>query len=309
VRWNMNTDTPLPPEEPAGKNPPDGAILDYWLGAAAKEVSLEILDASGKPVRRFSSTDVPAKVDEQDLNVPTYWVRTPQVLSAAAGFHRFVWDLHYPPPDAERRDYPMTAILHDTPRHPLGPWVVPGKYTVKLTAGGRSESRTLTVALDPRVRVSSEDLAAQLEVSMRVCQAIHDDAAALKGVRALRARLKAVRERAAKGPPADAIATLDAKAAALEGSAGGFGGFPGPGADQDSLSRSNGRLVSLLGVLQEADAKPTAAAIASETELQKSLASQLSRWSGLKSGDLPALNQELRNASLPPITIAEPPKR
>ena len=76
VRWNTYTDTPLPPEEPAGKNPPDGAILDYALAAAAAgPVTLEILDASGKMIRRFSSADKPEPVDEKEMNVPTYWVR------------------------------------------------------------------------------------------------------------------------------------------------------------------------------------------------------------------------------------------
>ncbi len=88
-------------------------------------------------MRRFSSADKPEPVDEKELNVPTYWVRPPRTLSAGAGFHRFIWDLHWPPPDALSRghDYPMTAILQDTPRHPLGPWVLPGQYTVRLTAG------------------------------------------------------------------------------------------------------------------------------------------------------------------------------
>ena len=82
----MNTDTPLPPEEPAGKNPPDGAILDYTLkAAAAGPVTLEILDAAGKLVRRFSSADKPEPVDEKEMNVPTYWVRPAHALSAAAG--------------------------------------------------------------------------------------------------------------------------------------------------------------------------------------------------------------------------------
>ena len=58
VRWDMNTDTPLPPDEPAGQNPPDGAVIDYWLKAdAAQPVKLEILDARGKVVRHYASTD------------------------------------------------------------------------------------------------------------------------------------------------------------------------------------------------------------------------------------------------------------
>jgi photosystem II stability/assembly factor-like uncharacterized protein len=100
VRWNVNTDTPPPPDEPTAKNPPDGAIIHYSLKApAAGPVTLEILDGAGKPVRQFSSADKPTPVDPKSLVIAAEWARPPQVLSAAAGAHRFVWDLHYLPPE------------------------------------------------------------------------------------------------------------------------------------------------------------------------------------------------------------------
>src|SRR5437660_1098870 len=104
VRRDTNTDTPLPPDEPAGENPPDGAILDYYLAEAASgPVTLEILDAKGKLVRGYSSADRPDVTEaelEKTLEVPLYWVRKPKILSASAGMHRWVWDLHFPPPDS-----------------------------------------------------------------------------------------------------------------------------------------------------------------------------------------------------------------
>src|SRR5262249_43300853 len=119
VRWNMNTDTPLPPEEPAGENPPDGAIIDYYLKAdSAGPVTLEILDSKNKPVRRYPSPDKPEPVNEKDLDVPTYWIRPTAILPAKAGAHRFVWDLHYASPEGARRSYPMTAIYRNTPSEP-----------------------------------------------------------------------------------------------------------------------------------------------------------------------------------------------
>ncbi len=85
VRWNMNTDTPLPPDEPAGANPPDGAVIDYYIGAAASgPVKLEILDAAGKVIRHYSSEDPVEPVDPM-LAVPAYWVRPPHPLAANAG--------------------------------------------------------------------------------------------------------------------------------------------------------------------------------------------------------------------------------
>jgi photosystem II stability/assembly factor-like uncharacterized protein len=134
--WNRNTDTPLPQEEPAGENPPEGAILYYALAAPAKVVTLEILDPAGKLFRRFSSEDKPEPVNEAELQIPTYWIRPPQVLSAKEGMHRFVWDTYGEPPKEGRRGYPMSAIFGNTPAVPRGPRAAPGAYRVRLTADG-----------------------------------------------------------------------------------------------------------------------------------------------------------------------------
>jgi hypothetical protein len=129
----MNPDTPLPPDEPAGQNPPDGAIVDYYLGSAASGlVTLEILDSAGKLVRRYSSDD-PVPPADPALAIPVYWVRPAQTLSNQPGMHRFLWDMHYAPLPSERPDYPMQAIYRDTPPAPSSPWVMPGSYTAKLT--------------------------------------------------------------------------------------------------------------------------------------------------------------------------------
>ena len=117
VRRNNNTDTPLPPEIPAGQNAPDGVMLDYWLKSSSPHaVTLEVSDSEGTLVRRFSSADKPPQVDDKELNVPTYWIRPERTLSAQAGMHRFVWDAHHPPPASLEHDYPISAIYHDTPR-------------------------------------------------------------------------------------------------------------------------------------------------------------------------------------------------
>jgi hypothetical protein len=143
VRRNNNPDTPLPPEEPAGQNPPDGAMLDYWLKTTPSgPVTLEIVDASsGKVVRHFSSADKPETVDPKELNVPMYWVRPPRTLTAAPGMHRFLWDLTYPAPDVLDHDYPISAIFHDTPRYPLGATVLPGEYKVILSVAAKALPR------------------------------------------------------------------------------------------------------------------------------------------------------------------------
>jgi photosystem II stability/assembly factor-like uncharacterized protein len=169
VRWNKNTDTPLPPEEPAGQNPPDGAIVYYYLKNAADSVVLEVLDAAGKLVRRYSSSDQPPP-PEQDLTYPSYWIRPPRNPPAVAGMHRFVWDLRYTPPDALRHDYPMTAVYRDTPREPRGPIALPGQYTVKLTVDSKSFTQPLTLKMDPRVKTPPGGLKQQFDLAMKVVE-------------------------------------------------------------------------------------------------------------------------------------------
>ncbi|MBO0698066.1 MAG: hypothetical protein J2P46_06715, partial [Zavarzinella sp.] len=214
VRWNTNTDTPLPPEEPGGKNPPDGALIDYYLrDAGAGPVTLEILDVKGKRVRRYSSADRPDPVDENALSIPTYWIRPPQVLSAAAGPHRFVWDLHYPPAERGGRDrYPMTAVYNDTPPEPTGPWVHPGQYTVRLTVGGTTIEQPLTIKMDPRVKTSAEGLAKQFELSMGCYEGILQARETLARIQKLRSEIKELQAKAG-GDLAGALADLDKAAA------------------------------------------------------------------------------------------------
>lgn len=184
VRRNSNTDTPLPPEEPAGENPPDGAILDYWLAPkAAGPVSLEIDDANGRRVRSFSSNDVAARIDPE-INVPTYWLRPPRILSAAPGPHRFVWNLRYPEPQSAEEAYPIAAIVHDTPRSPEGVLALPGTYLVRLIAGGRTYTQTLHVALDPRVTATPDDLREQYRLASMVAAAIGRASRAAENARA-----------------------------------------------------------------------------------------------------------------------------
>ncbi|MDQ6787856.1 MAG: glycoside hydrolase, partial [Acidobacteriota bacterium] len=138
VRWNQNTDTPLPPDEPAAENSPDGAVIDYYLDKnASGEVKLEIKDAQGNIIRRYSSADkIPVVKDTN--NVPAYWIRPPQILSTEAGAHRFMWDLHYEPVRGVAPEYPIAAVYRNTAPNIAAPWVMPSTgFTGILTDGKR----------------------------------------------------------------------------------------------------------------------------------------------------------------------------
>ncbi len=306
-RRDRNTDTPLPPEVPAGKNPPDGAIIDYYLkDAAPVPVTLEILDARGEVVRRYSSTDAPIDMAStaKENPIPMYWVLQPQILSAAAGMHRFVWDLHYAPPDALDHEYPISAIPHATPLEPRGVRALPGSYSLKLTVGGKSWTQPLMVKMDPRIKAPPEELAAQFAMESDAARGMNESFAALKSVRSLRAQLKERAEKAGRGPLGDEIAALDKKVEGLEGAKQQtFFGQPPTGKEKENLSTLNQHFGALLGIADSCDCAPTAQARTLQRELDASLRALPAEWKQIQGTDVAELNKRLAAAGLPAIVL------
>jgi photosystem II stability/assembly factor-like uncharacterized protein len=164
VRWNMNTDTPLPPEEPAGENPPDGAMIDYYLpNNITAPVKLEVLNLKGDIIRTFSSNDTLYSIPEQ--NIPLYWIRPQKILAATVGAHRFLWDMKYEALNVPAA-YPMTAIIHNTAPAATAPWVMPGTYTIRLTVNGQTQEQPMTITMDPRVKTNRTEWQLQHDLSM-----------------------------------------------------------------------------------------------------------------------------------------------
>jgi photosystem II stability/assembly factor-like uncharacterized protein len=310
VRWDMNTDTPLPPDEPAGENPPDGAIIDYALGSdAAGPVTLEILDDTGQLVRRYSSAD-PVEPPDPNLSIPAYWIRPPQVLVAAAGMHRFLWDMHYPPAPGSRVYYPIAAIYRNTAPAPTSPWVMPGQYSVRLMVNGKSFVQPLTVKMDPRVKTPLAGLKEQFTLSKNLYDGVAETQAAIEQLGSLRAQVKALQERAGQGAGAvpAALAAFDQKAEALEGARGrGFRGGFGPrgGGGQDTLTGISRSLSMLMSLLQGADSAPTPQAAAAVAEGLKAHGDLMARWSELKTRELTSLNAQLKEANLPTVEVKD----
>ena len=267
VRWNTNTDTPIPPDEASGINPPDGAIVDYWLPpTTGGAVTLEVKDAAGATVRRFSSDDQVPEIDPR-LAIPLYWVRPPQPLSMQSGFHRFVWDLHYAPPPGARVNYPIAATPHDTAPAPTSPWVMPGDYTLILSADGRTMNQTLIVKMDPRVKTPRVGLMQQYTASKQVYDTIVELQRALAELRGMREQVK--------------DAAFDKKMETLEGRpAPGFGA---PAGGPDTLNSVSGSLAQLMNVLQGADVAPTAQALNAVAERRQAATKLLVEWRTLKS--------------------------
>jgi hypothetical protein len=308
-RWNRNPDTPLPPEVPGGKNPPDGAIIDYYLATSATTlVTLDILDPTGALVRRYSSTDKPLPMEELAAHhpIPMYWVRQRQILSAEAGMHRFVWDVHYPPPHALNMEFPISAIVHNTPLHPLGAWALPGNYTVKLTVDGKSYSRQLTLIMDPRIKTSAEDLAKQHEMEMGAVEGMDESLEELQQVQSVRAQLKDVASKA-KGKLAEQIDALDKQCAELQGATqSGFFGLPPSGKRPETLSTLNQHFAAILATADSADATPTTQATGVYHELDDASTALRKRWNALNETALLDLNQSLKQSGLPTIDPKKP---
>ena len=240
VRWSTYTDTPITQEEPQGQNPPDGAIINYYLSEKTKSpVTLEFFDASGKSVRKFSSDDKPYEVP--DLNIPLYWIRPQQILSSEAGSHRFMWDLHYAPLNLPP-SYPISAVYKNTAPDATSPWVMTGIYTAKLTVNGKTFSHTFTVKMDPRVKTSSLDLKTQHEVSLACYEGRIKITSELEKMKDMRKRVKMTEE---------ALKNFEAKEA--------------------ELKKTQAGLATVHNILQDADVKPTTQVILEANTLIKKL--------------------------------------
>ena len=234
ARLDLNQDTPLPPEMPAGQNPPNGAILDYYLSTSpAKDITLEIYDSAGKLVRQYS-TKADAPSAEPPPNVPDYWIGHPEPLTRNSGMNRFVWDLRYAPPPVLRHEYPISALYQGTPGLPLGAIATPGTYRVKLQVNGRTYEQPLTVAMDPRVDVSNEALAQQLDLESKIIDLVAESYDFYHKALLVRQTLAGDQKELEKhaGAALTTLKDFDQKAMRLQGSDTGFGGGAGRGVKQ-----------------------------------------------------------------------------
>ena len=276
VRRNQSKDTPLPPDEPVGKNPPTGAVIDYWLSAAtATPVQLTIRDASGAVVKTF---DGAAKSEPLPGSryFPARWAKPAPVPDSRAGGHRFVWDLRGPRPRVPEYDYSIAAVdgEHAT-LVPEGMLVPPGTYKVTLTADGKDYTQPFTVVPDPRVPLDASALDSARVLSRELVAILESHATALAELNDVKKRLAGlggkVDPRAVAVFNADVVPLLDKD-------------------DEQAPSfEAAGILLQLQIDLEGSDRAPTAQqreAIATHgARLQRALA----LWADVKARDVPAL--------------------
>jgi len=249
----------LPPEEPAGENRSSAAFIDYYLGApAAGPMVLEILDAHGAIVRRYSSSDRATPIDLEKLEYPAYWARVAPALDSTPGMHRFAWDFHVAP----------LAGIHDQ-----GPLAPPGRYTLRMIASGRTYSQPLVLQADPRVHASTEDLLAQFALAQRVealraqVESAYNAATALARRLPTASTLKKRIEALAGAPP--------------ESTPDNSIGYPET--DVATLHFIAGALAALESAVESADVAPTRDDQTAFGQQKAALDAALARWRALES--------------------------
>jgi len=301
VRPGSDEGTPVPLDEPQAENPPNGAVLDYNLRKKATEpVELEIFDAAGKSVRRFASNDEMPKTNPDEMDIPMYWIHDAQAISAEAGMHRFVWDLHYAFTGGRRRGR----------RGGAGPLALPGTYTVKLTVGGKTLSAPLVVKMDPNMKTSAADLEREFHLASKLAAGVGEfSAAATRADDLLKQIAARSKDAAGNAEVAAALSDLEKKISAVAGSGagGGFGsfGFAVPGEQPTTLRQVSAAFGTLLGIVDGADVAPSADATAASAKWEAAGTPTLTRWNAIQTKELVRVNSLLTNAQLQPLKTDE----
>jgi photosystem II stability/assembly factor-like uncharacterized protein len=289
----------LPATIPVGANPPAGVVIDYFLKAAPKEqITLEILDAQGKLLRKYSSKK-PAEgpsAEEEEFG----FTRQSEALPAEIGLNRFVWDLRAEPPVRVPGSVGWGG-------RPEGVLVVPGNYQVKLTVAGKASTANFEITKDPRIPASQADLAKQAELAQRIRDRVSAGHEAVNQIRSVRSQLDALKKRLSADSNAKPV--LDASDALTKKMNGVEEKIiqPKSKSGEDPLNypiQAADQLVALQGTVESADAAPTAACFTVFDELNGRLETQLAAWRELQSKDLADLNALIQKNNIPAIAPA-----
>jgi len=287
--------SPLPPEEPVAKNPPDGALIDYYVHGAAKAMALEISDSSGKLVRRFTS-GVRKEQPHPPLAIAERWFPKPVLLENTAGAHRFLWDLRWGSSgvSAETEDDEGFGA-------PRGPRAVPGTYQLKLTVDGTTYTQPLKLTMDPRSQATSAELDEQLRLGLEVFDEVRSSRKAL-------AEMAAVKKHLAQLPPdalrkhQQALADLTTLNAQMEKIEKGDKSQPGAITGLESAAAG---LSAALRVVESSDRQIPSQAVTLYQEADRAAKAGIADWTQVKANQLAKLNEELQKAGVAPIQISE----
>jgi photosystem II stability/assembly factor-like uncharacterized protein len=304
MRPGNDSASPMPRDEALAENPPVGAMLDYYLkSAAAGTLVIEILDAKGQVVRRYSSADREPAVKPETLQFPAFWKTAPVPPSTAAGMHRWIWDLQCAAV--------ATGVAMDDDElfsAARGVIALPGAYTVRLTVSGQSYSQPLMVKMDPRIRISASDLQKQFEAASAISRRQSEISEAQRDVKRLLSQAQAVRPQVQSN--AGLLSSLDSliqKAEDIAGPAPGpYGVVPTkPGNPGPDLGEVAGKFARIFSAVNNGDAAPTLDAMRAFEAAQAQLELVMAKWRRLITEDIPAMNSRLQGVGLEPIVIGK----
>jgi len=296
--YRMNFPEQVDKRRPVGENPPNGMMVSYYLkNATNDEITLDISDSAGKPVRHYSSRK------ENKFEQPPEWPdleKPPELLPTSAGMHRFPWNLRYESPTE-------TPGAFYADNGPEGPIALPGTYTLKLTVAGKSQTVAADVKVDPRVNVTEADLRKLFDLDMQVRDDIGALHTAVNQIRRVRSQLEPLKEHAGEQgdngkPTLSAIEDLEKKMAPIEQeliqvkmkSSEGNLGFP---------NMLNEQYESFRSTLELADDAPTQPDYAVFDGLHKSLQTEIAAWKQIASTDVPALNELIRKQNVALVDV------
>jgi len=298
VRRNVGADTPFPPEVPHGLNPPDGAMIYYYLASKpAREISLDVLDEGRTVVRHLSSAAVEPVKEAAQPPEPNFWIATPQPLPTDVGTNRVNWDLRAEAPPALTHTFEINANPGETPPSPLGPLVPPGVYTLKLTIDGKAYTERLTVQNDPRSPAGTGDVRAQYALQMKIVAGMRTARDGYRQVAALRAAIALDTASALPAAVVTAARAFDSTLAQVGGDPEGGRGFGGGGrggpATAPSFASVNNDLAGQINTLENGDMAPTEAMQRAYAARCTELQTAVTAWTAIHGAPLAAFNAVL----------------
>ena len=294
----------------------DDVAVQYTLSGAADTVKVEILDAASRVIRTFTGgatrSDSAGPSDSTrvritpatpaDTIVSPTGCETPRRRQSEArpggsrGLNRFSWDLRYP----GATTFDCMIIWSASPDQ--GPIAPPGRYQVRVTANGASQTRPVVVRMDPRLTgVTEAALREQFDLAIRVRDRVSAANDAVLRIRRLRSQIA---DRVARASTPDVARQGDSTARALRTREDALYQVRNR-SGQDPLNypiRINNRIAALGRSVQSGDARPTAAAYVVFRELSAELDAELRRLDDVMARDVAAFDRAATARGLPPLT-------
>ncbi|MCH7717274.1 MAG: glycosyl hydrolase [Gemmatimonadetes bacterium] len=263
----------------------NGVTLSWWLAEAPEEAKLEILDASGEVLRTYE----PAadSTEERDR-----WAGP--AMPVEPGMNFVQWDLRTNPAVT----FPG-MILWGV--RTMAPVVPPGRYTVRLTADGRTETTEVEVRRHPWITdVTDADLQAQYAFGRRIRDKVNEANLAVISIRRVKIQLEDRLEQSDDARLADAAERLDTNASEVEANIYQVRNR----SNQDPLNfpiKVNNRLANLMSMSERGDGRPGNNMEEIFQIMVDRLRGYTDRLEEVWATDLAAVNRELERLGLEPL--------